>query len=245
MYNKLYKQASEVADLIRNGEYAKLKGRTSQPTKSSGLMSPRRASTEAPQEETELEFIATMIAKIRSMNDDIQLETETPRPRSYEDGGREQPLSSEAVSLTEDAAFMEAFNRFSEKHGVSDTELFNVIRGESAFNPRAQNKDTSAAGLFQFIPSTAAELGYTVDEILDMEPAEQLGVYDQYLDRWGYQGEGLGIMQAAPAYRAAEDDDVIYDVDSAAWGANPGWRSGGTGPITKASINDYYRRTRK
>lgn len=247
MYGKFYREASEVADLIRSGEWNKRAGAKEKP-RPSGFMAPRKQEDEA-QETSELEFIASMIAKIRSINDEIELDMEhveqTPRPRSYEDGGRERPLSGEALSLTDDPAFMENLAYFQEKHGVSDTELFNIIRGESAFNPKAQNKDTNAAGLFQFIPSTASELGYTPEEILDMEPAEQLMVYDQYLDRWGYQGEGLGIMQAAPAYRDAGDDDVIYDVGSAAWDVNPGWRAGGDGPITKASINNYYRRERK
>lgn len=89
MYNKLYKQASEIAELIRTGEYAKIKGRGKEQPRSSGFMSPRRQKEEAPEEETELEFIAGMIARIRSMNDEIELDMEqgesTPRPMSRSD----------------------------------------------------------------------------------------------------------------------------------------------------------------
>lgn len=251
MYKSFYMQASEMADMIRSGEYKsmrdKMKGSSSEST-SRGLVSrPQPASVDISPDEEDMMFqMAEMIADLRTIQEETAPPLEsTIRPRSYEEGGEDSTIFQQAEDLLGNEAFVENLQYFKDKHGVSEVELFNIIKGESNFNPKAQNKGTKAAGLFQFIPTTASELGFTVDEIIDMEPAEQLMVYDQYLDRWGYKGEGLGIMQAAPAFRSAADGDTIYDVGTAAWEANPGWRSGGTGPITKASINNYYQRTRK
>lgn len=167
-----------------------------------------------------------------------QADEDTPRPRARED-------FYEDTGLTEDPEFMLQLKRMQEKFpSLTESELFRVIKGESAFNPKAMNKDTNAAGLFQFMPKVAAELGFTTQDILSMAPAEQLKVYEKYLDRWNYSGKNsLAIMQAAPAYANASDDTVIYKKGSKAWKLNPGWRPANGGDITVKSINDYYGRT--
>lgn len=162
----------------------------------------------------------------------------TIRPRGREDFYKD-------TGLTEDPEFMVQLNRMKEKYpSLSESELFRVIQGESAFNPKAVNKDSNAVGLFQFIPKVAAELGFTPEDILSMAPAEQLKVYEKYLDKWNYTGENsLAIMQAAPAYANASEDTVVYKRGSKAWEQNPGWRPSDDGDITVGSINDYYGRT--
>jgi soluble lytic murein transglycosylase-like protein len=136
--------------------------------------------------------------------------------------------------------FTSAVDALASKYNISADEVYSVIQGESAFNPTAQNA-SGATGLFQFIPSTAEELGTTTEAILRMSPVEQVALYDKYLQRWEYTGDNrLGIMQAAPAFASRASGDTIYDTDSAAWRQNPGWRSLGDGPITVESINSYY-----
>lgn len=162
---------------------------------------------------------------------------DTTRPRSRED-------YYEETGLMEDPEFMAQFDRMKEKFpSLTKSELFRVMKGESAFNPSALNKNTKAAGLFQFIPKVSAELGFTTDDILGMAPAEQLKVYEKYLDKWNYSGENsLAIMQAAPAYANASEDTVVYKKGSKAWEQNPGWRPEDGGDITVGSINKYYGR---
>lgn len=145
-------------------------------------------------------------------------------------------------TLKKDPEFQKEVDRLTKKYGISELELYKVIKGESGFNPKATNK-SGASGLFQFMPEVAAELGWTTDEILSMAPAEQLKVYDQYLERWDYDGSNaLGIMQGAPAFASASPDTVVYKKGSAAWKQNPGWRPKNGGHITVASINNYYNR---
>ena len=145
-------------------------------------------------------------------------------------------------NIQSDPEFTSAVEELANKYNISPTEVYAVVQGESGFNPQAQNA-SGATGLFQFMPATAEELGTSVDAIKSMSPTEQVELYDRYLERWNYDGSNrLGIMQAAPAYADRSPDDIIYDVGSAAWDQNPGWRELGDGPITVRSINAYYSR---
>jgi hypothetical protein len=142
--------------------------------------------------------------------------------------------------LKADEGFTTAIENLATKYSITTDELYSVIQGESAFDTLAQNP-SGAAGLFQFIPTTAEELGTSTDAILKMSAVEQVALYDKYLERWDYTGDNrLGIMQAAPAYASRSPDSVIYAKDTAAWKQNPGWRSVGGGDITVQSINSYY-----
>jgi hypothetical protein len=144
--------------------------------------------------------------------------------------------------LDEDPAFQEKLDEMIRKYpGLTKDEIYRVIQGESGFDSAIVNRSTGATGLFQFIPSTANELGYTTAQIQSMTPAQQLAVYDRYLSRWNYQGGQLGIMQAAPAFANRSPDTEVYSRGSRAWSLNPGWR-GPDGRITVQSINDYYSR---
>ena len=147
------------------------------------------------------------------------------------------------ADLQNDAEFQAKLDEMVAKYpGLTRDELYQIMQGESGFDTRAVNPNTGASGLFQFMPVTARELGYTTAQIQNMTPAEQLNVYDQYLNRWNYNGDNhLGIMQAAPAYAGRSGGSVIYARGSAAWRQNPGWRPAGDGDITVDSINNYYR----
>lgn len=147
------------------------------------------------------------------------------------------------ASLENDAAFQAKLDEMIEKYpGLTREELYQIIQGESGFDTTATNP-SGATGLFQFMPATAKELGYTTAEIQNMSASQQLQVYDEYLERWNYDGGNhLGVMQAAPAYASRSESHVAYRRGSAAWNQNPGWRPPGGGDITVGSINEYYRK---
>jgi hypothetical protein len=170
---------------------------------------------------------------------------ENVKPRSRDEGGSEPSLDKKASELFEDESFKQNFSMILDKYpGLTRYEMLRMIDGESGMNPSAQNKDSKAAGLFQFKPVVAAELGFTTEEIKNMPASEQLLVYERYLDKYKYDGSySLGILQAAPAKRNASPDTIIYRKGSKAWKQNPGWRDSKSGHITKASIDAYYRRT--
>ena len=144
--------------------------------------------------------------------------------------------------LASDSEFTTSIEKLAEKRGISTSELYKVIQGESGFNPTAQNK-SGATGLFQISNAAAKELGVNTKQILKMTPAQQVDLYDKYLGRWNYSSSNrLGIMQAAPAFANREPDAVIYKKGSDAWKQNPGWRELNDGPITVRSVNSYYAR---
>lgn len=167
--------------------------------------------------------------------------TEDSRERQAERGGPSNVVPP--AELENDAAFQAKLDEMIAKYpGLTREEIYSIMQGESGFDSRAVNGSTGATGLFQFMPATARELGYTTAQIQNMTPAEQLEVYDQYLDRWNYDGSNhLGIMQAAPAYASRSGGSIIYARGSAAWRQNPGWRPADGGDITVDSINNYYR----
>jgi len=162
-----------------------------------------------------------------------------PRPEArYETEFRGEVELPEEIKA--DPEFTSAVSALASKYNISDQEVYAVIQGESGFNPAARNP-SGATGLFQFMPTTAEELGTSVDAVMNMSPVEQVALYDNYLERWNYNGDNrLGIMQAAPAYAGRGPEEVIYAEDSAAWEQNPGWRELNDGPITVRSINNYY-----
>lgn len=245
MYKDYYLKATQAADMIRQGTY-KPKATPVADVRQS-LMAPSQAAPEpeaAPMDD--FDFIASLVAGLKEDSEVYKSELapeESVRPRPYEEGGESATRMEQAVSLTEDPEFMDKLDEMKAKYDLTESEVFNIIRGESGFNPKAQNKNSKAAGLFQFIPATAKSLGTTTGAILKMTPAEQLEVYDRYLTQYDYRGEGLGIIQAAPALRHKDQDEIIYAKGTKAWEQNPGWRDA-EGNITRRSINNYYQRQR-
>jgi len=152
--------------------------------------------------------------------------------------------------LEDDPEFQAKLAEMEKKYpgqGFSKQKLYNTIKGESAFNTSARNKNTNASGLFQFTQPALDDINkkfgtnHTLQGVRGMSATEQLGVYDQYLERWNYNGSNeLGIMQGAPAFANRSLSEVVYKSGSPAWKQNPGWRPTSGGDITVADMNNYY-----
>jgi hypothetical protein len=164
------------------------------------------------------------------------------RPRSL-------PASEQARvdELDNDPAFQAELRRLTEKHGISREQVYGIIAGESSYNPSVINR-FGYAGFFQFGQAALTDINrrqgtnYTPQSIARLSPADQLRVYDNYLDRWNFRNSsGLGVMQAAPAFASRPGPTEVYAQGTTAWRNNPGWR-GPDGRITVDSINAYYNR---
>jgi len=97
--------------------------------------------------------------------------------------------------------------------GAQPWDLARLIAFESRFNPKARNPITRATGLIQFIPSRAAELGFTVDEIASMNAVQQMVLVEEYLkDRSREAGipldnlHKLSMSVFYPAYISSSPD---------------------------------------
>lgn len=72
-------------------------------------------------------------------------------------------------------------------------------------------------------------------------PTDHLKALEKYLDRWSYDGKApLGLVVAAPGYRNASPDTIVYKAGSKEAKANPGWLDS-SGNATVASITEFYR----
>lgn len=229
-YLKATKISDEIREGARQGKKVKLKY---------GLAS--RKEVKAPAQPSPVELQLQAINDIRMSFDNLDL----GEPVMEKSLGDVRPRARSDVipdNLKSDPSFMSEIKKIAEKQGFPESELYRLIQGESAFNPKALNKSSKAAGMFQFIPAVAEELGTTTDDILNMSPTQQLSLYDKYLDRWNYKGTvPLAVMHAAPALANKSPDSVAYKKGSKAWEQNPGWRPKDGGDITLKSITEYYR----
>ena len=232
-----------LADTIVGRETSRPSALTSR-SRTKGIMAQEKSLMDAEPEYEIPSYVQDYVSTIQEERTPQTLEEGVSlRPKTYSDVASELKQPKKAADLQQDEAFMANLNRMKEKYpGLTEKEVFKVIEGESAYNPRAVSS-AGAVGLFQIMPEVLGELGFTTDDVMAMEPAEQLLVYEKYLERWDYDGEtGLGIIQAAPAFRKADPDTVIYKKGTKAWEQNKGWRSRGNGDITKRSIEAYYGR---
>jgi hypothetical protein len=149
-------------------------------------------------------------------------------------------------NLDNDPAFQAELRRLTQKYGISREQVYGIILGEGAIRNPSKINDFGYAGLFQFGQKALTDINrrqgtnYTPQSIARLSPAEQLRVYDNYLDRWNFRNSsGLGVLQAAPGFASRPGSTEVYAVGTRAWQRNPGWR-GPDGRITVDSINAYY-----
>ena len=100
-----------------------------------------------------------------------------------------RPINMETVEtdypfLAEPDFQAELNNILRQNPNINKKDIYQIISGESSYNPAAKNPDSSATGLFQFIESTANNLGTTTDEISKMTPAQQLNLYGRYINNY-------------------------------------------------------------
>ena len=215
-----------------------------------------------PEVEDEEDFMTKYYNKLYAQNKELkqkvsefepsEVALDTTGGESTEDDGVIEKTDSDFVpmfdtnssgykSLLDDKEFMRELKELKREFpALQEVELFNTIYRESSFNPSAKSS-ANAVGLLQMMPEVLGEMGLTTQEVLSMEPADQLIAYKGYLKRWGYDGSSsLGILQAAPAYRNSAPSTVIYRKGSKQARMNPGWQNA-NGDVTKESIENYYR----
>lgn len=105
-------------------------------------------------------------------------------------------------------------NMTADQIGVNAYDLYRLIDFESGWNPRAENPNSSARGLIQFIDSTAIDLGFrNSDDLVDKNPTitDQLPIVKQYLSRFMpfYTKQQLYMSVFYPAARNWNSDKLF------------------------------------
>ena len=148
-------------------------------------------------------------------------------------------FSNTIAILQDDTEFMAQLDGMTEKYpGLTEREIFLVAAKESSVGTNMG----SAGNMFQILGTPAKEAGIDLKKLnKSANMTDHLKALEMYLDRWGYDGgAALGLLVAAPGYRDAAPDTVVYKKDSKEIKKNPGW-AGADGNATVASITEFYR----
>ena len=149
------------------------------------------------------------------------------------------PFQNTISILKDDTEFMTQLNSMTEKYpGLTEREIFMVAAKESGVGTNMGK----AKNMFQILKGPAEEAGIDLKKLNASDNmTDHLKALDKYLNRWNYDGKSpLGLVVAAPGYRNASPDTVVYEAGSAEAKANPGWLDS-SGNATVASITEFYR----
>jgi hypothetical protein len=158
---------------------------------------------------------------------------------SYEGDAELGAYSNTIAILQDNTEFMTQLASMTEKYpGLTEREIFLVAAKESSVGT-----DMGSAGnMFQILGTPAQEAGIDLKKLNKSgNMTDHLKALEKYLDRWDYDGSApLGLLVAAPGYRDAAPETVVYKKGSKKLKKNPGW-AGADGNATVASITEFYR----
>lgn len=100
--------------------------------------------------------------------------------------------------------------------GIDPNWLMAVMNFESNLNPQARNNATGATGLIQFIPSTAASLGTTTQDLMNMSNVDQLDYVLQYYNQYKSKITKYVDLYLATLFPAAlgKPDNYVLQTDT-------------------------------
>jgi hypothetical protein len=137
-------------------------------------------------------------------------------------------------------AFRAELVRMADRLGLQVEPIAAIMSMESGFNPQAENPDSHAVGLIQFIPPTAKLLGTTTDALRDMSALEQLPFVERFF-RVGplRPSSPVGDYYVAtfvPGFVGKSDDTVIAVAETARYDQNKGLDRNHDGSITVREV---------
>ena len=153
-----------------------------------------------------------------------------------------------------DADTNAAVEKLADNLGVSVDEVLDILEAESMYKSDAVNPTSGATGLIQFMPDssevnykTIGGKQYTMSEIAQMSPVQQLELAEKYFKGVGYKpnsGKPLYLAVAYPEALNTKANDILISADTedpkqqAILKQNPNWLDA-DGNMTGASIAGY------
>ena len=101
------------------------------------------------------------------------------------------------------SAIVNKINSVSSNLGISPNWLMAVMNFESGLNPKAKNPYSGATGLIQFMPSTAAGLGTSTEQLFFMPFEKQLDYVEKYYRPWKSKIKGFVDLYLTTFFPAA------------------------------------------
>ena len=144
-------------------------------------------------------------------------------------------------------------NEFERAEGFPSGSCLNVFIFESAGTLSTTIKNgagSGATGIFQVMPKTANDLGYTIAQVEQMTFQQQLELFKKYLTKNGYYQklkttkDQLDFYLAVlyPALMGKADTAIMARSPSITYNQNSGLDGDKNGVITKADIRRYFYR---
>jgi len=136
------------------------------------------------------------------------------------------------------AAFRGRVRQMAERLGVDPSDLMALMAFETgrSFSPAIRNRLSGATGLIQFLPTTAAALGTSVEELATLSPLEQLEFVERYLAPHAGRMPDLASLYMAvlcPNAVTAPLSYVLFAAPSETYARNRGLDTDDDGHITK------------
>ena len=147
----------------------------------------------------------------------------------------------------DDPEFTAELNRVAKKFNINANDLLAVMLVETGgtLKPDIRNPKSGATGLIQFIPSTAAGLGTSTDELARMTRAQQMKYVEKYFDNKLPQGATGGQIYAAVFLPAFIKEDVLTVKGERYYEANVGLDYNQDGKITRSDLDAHVEEKKK
>ena len=172
-------------------------------------------------------------------------EPQTTQPQTTSGGYQAAELTGVVKDrVGNDPAFLREVTRVAKKYKIKESDLLGVMAAESGLDPKAGYPN--ATGLIQFYPSTAAELGTSVDELYRMSRAQQMKYVDKFFEkanlREGANGAEIYATVFAPNIRGKDDPNTtLYKSPSREYADNAPLDLNSDGKITVAEMGERLR----
>ena len=127
----------------------------------------------------------------------------------------------------------------SDRLGINPEDLISAMSFETGgtFDPAKVNPASGAAGLIQFMPSTAKSLGTTVEDLAKMSQTQQLDYVEKYLKPYKGKIQSLEDLYMAilwPKAIGKSNDSILFKQGSKEYQQNAGLDISKKGFITKS-----------
>ena len=184
-----------------------------------------------------------MFGNLSGMNFNFNFSNIGSTSTQYTATSGNQKASAKAEGLNKQ--FLDRVKQIATKIGCDYKDLLGVMHSESGLNSKAQNSKGGAAGLIQFLPSTARELGTTTDALRNMSAVQQLDYVEKFLimvkNRSALRGKtrlSAGDLYTLVFMPAKAGGEVITSAGSRSYAANKGLDANGDGMITKTELGN-------
>ncbi len=152
---------------------------------------------------------------------------------------QQQPAQEAPAPAPQPASGLDGLSVVAERLGLQREWLESVIDAESGGKPDAVNEETGASGIIQWLPSTARDLGTTVEAIRAMTAEEQMPLVEQYLQPYAKKIASLEDAHLAvffPAALGRDNSYVLFREGSEAYAKNHLLDRGKKGHVTRGDL---------